>query len=94
MRLRPLFLYRDHDDGPPAAAPTACPVDYRQYSDEQLTEERDRQQRQLEELTRHLDHPSATGRQLVDADDAVERIDDELIRRARQRHPSSRGLAG
>ncbi len=55
---------------------------------------RDRRRRQLEELTHHADGSSLTGTRLVALDAEVEQITDELIRRARQRHPSFRGLAG
>ncbi len=90
MQLRPLFLIRGHhhDD---SEAPGA---DYRSYSDDQLLAERDRRQRRLDELSGAGDQTSVTCSQLVSLDGEVEQMTDELIRRARSRHPSSRGLVG
>ena len=68
-------------------------TDYSYLSDEQLAEERDRQQAQLDELKTHAGE-SAPVRQLrssIDRD--VKRMTDELRRRARSRHPSSRSLS-
>ncbi len=101
-RQRPLFLVRDPetDDGrrspapgsadgtrvagasPETGVPPSAP-DYRHYSDEQLLEERERRLRSVAE--RH-------GAPIVD--EQVDQITDELIRRARLRHPSARGRAG
>lgn len=93
MQLRPLFLVRNHHhDDSPALATTD--VDYRVYTDDQLIAERDHRQRRLEELTRRRDHTTAICSQLVTLDGEVERMTDELIRRARSRHPSSHGLTG
>jgi len=96
MQLRPLFLIRGHrhDRHDGSGDPGVAVADYRAYSDDQLVAERDRQQRRLDELTRQQGHPSATCSQLVSLDADVEQMTDELIRRARSRHPSSRGLAG
>lgn len=93
MPLRARFLDRDQDDTPSGSS-GPDPSDYRAYSDDQLIEERERQQRTLEQLTLHPDRSSATCARLVATDGAIEQLTDELIRRARQRHPSSRGLAG
>ena len=92
MNIRPLFLTRTNELDP---APTLeATADYSAYSDEQLIRERDQQQRQLEELTLHSDRSRATRSLLISIDGEVERITDELIRRARSRHPSSRGPVG
>ncbi len=101
-RQRPLFLVRDPetDDGrrspaprsadgtrvagasPATGVPPSAP-DYRHYSDEQLLEERERR------LRTQAEHQGAP---IVD--EQVDQITDELIRRARLRHPSARGRAG
>jgi hypothetical protein len=93
MHLRPLFLIRGNDHRETSTL-EAAPVDFGGYSDDQLIVERDRRQRDLEELTLRRDHTSTSCARLVSLDREVDRLTDELIRRARSRHPSSRGLAG
>jgi hypothetical protein len=62
------------------------PTDYSRYSDDQLIAARER-------LGRHLQpalQPGASGHESSAAmEDDLERITEELIRRARSRHPSS-----
>ncbi len=91
MHIRPDFLSRTRGLDP-SGAPEAT-ADYSAYSDDRLLSERDRRQRQLDELTLHPDR-SAVSSLLVSVDGEVERITDELIRRARSRHPSSGGPVG
>ena len=91
MHIRPDFLSRTR--GPDPAGTLEANADYSAYSDDWLLSERDRKQRQLDELTRHPDR-SAVCSLLVSLDGEIERITDELIRRARSRHPSSRGPIG
>ena len=90
MPIRPSFLTRVKDSDPSPTTVDAT-LDYGGYDDDELLAERDRQQRQLEELTLHPDHAATL---LVSIDGAIERMTDELIRRARSRHPSSGGRAG
>jgi hypothetical protein len=92
MPIRPSFLTRAKDGDPSPTTADATP-DYRAYDDDELLVERDRQQRRLEELTLHPDPGQANCSRLVGIDGEVERITDEMIRRARSRHPSSGGLA-
>ncbi len=72
--------------------PPSAP-DYRHYSDEQLLEERERRLRSVAEPTVRIELTSESHRAPV-VDEQVDRITDELIRRARLRHPSARGRAG
>ena len=67
-------------------------TDYSYLSDEQLAEERDRQQTQLDELKAHTDESTAVRQLRSSIDREVKRMTDELRRRARSRHPSSRSL--
>jgi hypothetical protein len=69
-------------------------ADYSYLSDEQLAEERDRQQAQLDELKSHAGQSAAVRQLRSSIDRDVKRMTDELRRRARSRHPSSRSLSG
>jgi hypothetical protein len=69
-------------------------TDYTFFSDEQLASERDRQQDQLDELTRHSGHSPAVSQLHDSIEREVGRMTAELKRRARLRHPSSRGNVG
>ncbi len=81
------------DAGSGATVPPSVP-NYRHYSDEQLLEERERRLRSLAEPTLRIETaPTGSHREPV-IDDRVDQITDELIRRARLRHPSARGRAG
>jgi hypothetical protein len=65
-------------------------VDYSGYSDDQLIAERERR------VHRHLQPvlhtaPSSADESSLTVEDDVDRITEELIRRARSRHPSSLG---
>ena len=91
MKIRPYLLGQDSPSG---AHPVTGPSDYRSMNEQQLVTTRDRRRRQLDELTRGADGSSLTGARRAALDAEVEQITDELIRRARQRHPSFRGLAG
>jgi hypothetical protein len=68
--------------------------DYSTYGDDQLTAERDRQQNQLDELTLHPGSSPAVGQLRSSIENEVGRINDELLRRARSRHPSSHRRGG
>ncbi len=94
MRIRPLFPSRTAPDGPDGPEPEGAGElpDYSRYGEEQLLQERERRQKQLDELTLHPERSPATWSLLASIDAEIERITDELIRRARSRHPSSRGL--
>lgn len=72
---------------------TDASVDYSDVSDEYLLDERDRQQRQLDELTLHSYHSDAVDHLRQSIEREVQRMTGELRRRARSRHPSSRGMA-
>ncbi len=69
-------------------------TDYTFFSDEQLSAERDRQQAQLDELKLHSGDSLAVRQLRAGIDREVTRMTDELRRRARSRHPSSRSLGG
>jgi hypothetical protein len=76
---------------PSDAMPTSCP-DYTFFTDDQLTDERDRQEAQLDQLAaRPAASLIATGRR-ARIEVEVESMTAELRRRARSRHPSSRAL--
>jgi len=68
-------------------------ISYSLYSDEQLISERDRLRDQLNELTVHPSSSAAVSQLLVSIDREIEGIANELMRRARSRHPSSRSLS-
>ncbi len=65
---------------------------YALYSDEQLLADRGRLRDQLDELTAHPGQTPGVAQLLVSIEQEIERITDELLQRARSRHPSSRGL--
>jgi hypothetical protein len=107
MRLQPLFLVPDYGPGD-GARPTADgpatdraadgaepgPVsEYRHYTDEQLLEERERRLRSAQDTDRPVELLRADHRRGAGTDDRIDQITDELMRRARQRHPSARGRA-
>jgi hypothetical protein len=66
---------------------------YSLLADEQLIIERDRKRKELDEVTMHPGSSPAVGHLLVSIEREVERISDELLRRARSRHPSIRSLS-
>jgi len=68
--------------------------DYTTFGDDQLIAERDRQKKQLDELTMHPSSSPAVGQLRSSIEGEVRRMSDELLRRARSRHPSSRRLGG
>ncbi len=74
---------------------TVVPDDrrYLLLTDEQLRIERDRLREQLDELTNTRKSSRADCQLLVDIEREVEQIMDELLQRARSRHPSSAGLS-
>jgi hypothetical protein len=67
-------------------------TDYTMFGDEQLMAERDRQRDQLDELTMHPGGSPAVDQLRSSIEREVGRMTDELRRRARSRHPSSRTL--
>lgn len=67
-------------------------TDYTRFDDEQLMIERDKQGHQLEELTLQRSSSPAVAQLRETLQREVERMTEELHRRARSRHPSSRGL--
>jgi len=68
--------------------------DYTVFDNEQLITERDRQQNQLDELTLHPGSSPAVGQLRSSIESEVGRMNDELLRRARSRHPSSNRPGG
>ncbi len=88
MTFRPLSLILNKPTDPSATTDGAT-LDYGRYSDDELIAERERRQRQRGDLLLHADGDSATYALMVSIDGEVGRITDELIRRARSRHPSS-----
>jgi hypothetical protein len=68
--------------------------DYSMFDDDQLIAERDRQQNQLDELTMHPGSSPAVGQLRSSIESEVGRMTDELLRRARSRHPSSHRMGG
>jgi hypothetical protein len=70
----------------------SCDTDYTFTQDEQLMAERDRQRRQLDELTLHPGSSPAVDQLRASIEREVDRMTDELRRRARARHPSSRNM--
>lgn len=69
-------------------------IDYTMIDDEQLIIDRDRQRRQLDELTVNPGSSPAIGQLLSNIEREVERMTDELIQRALSRHPASRTVLG
>ena len=69
-------------------------TDYTTFGDEHLITERDRQRAQLDELTMHAGSSPVVNQLRASIEREVGRMTDELRRRARSRHPSSRGLGG
>lgn len=69
-------------------------TDYTMFGDEQLLTERDRQRKQLEELTMHPGCSPTVSKLRASIDHEVERMTDEIRRRERLRHPSSQSLSG
>lgn len=69
-------------------------TDYSMFGDEQLRIERDRQSQQLQELVLSPGGSPAVAQLRRSLEREVERMTDELRRRARSRHPSSRSLSG
>jgi hypothetical protein len=68
-------------------------TDYSLFTDQQLIIKRDRQREKLDELIMHPGSSLAVIELLVSLDRDIEQMTDELRRRARSRHPSSRGLS-
>jgi hypothetical protein len=68
-------------------------TDYTGFDDEQLILERDRQRQQLDELNLHRGSSPAVAQLRDTLEREVDRMEEELHRRARSRHPSSRGLS-
>jgi hypothetical protein len=66
-------------------------VDYTSLSDLELILERDRLREQLEELTVNPARSPAVCQLLADIDQQIDRVTDELTRRALSRHPTSPG---
>jgi hypothetical protein len=67
-------------------------TDYTRFDDEQLAIERDNQRHQLDELILHPTSSMAVLQLRDTLQREVDRMTDELTRRARSRHPSSRGI--
>ncbi len=65
---------------------------YTAYTDDELIIERDRQRKRLDELTLQPGTSPSIVQLLVGIEGEVERMTDELMRRARARHPASRSL--
>jgi hypothetical protein len=66
--------------------------DYALHADDQLIAERDRLRNQSDDLTMHPGGTPGVSQLLVTIEQEIERITDELILRARSRHPSARSL--
>ena len=81
------------DAAPETSVPPSVP-NYSHYSDEQLLEERERRLRSLAEPALRIELASAGSHGAPVIDEQVDQITEELIRRARLRHPSARGRAG
>jgi hypothetical protein len=88
MTIHPLSLIRTKA-AHPSSTTAQDMLDYSRYSDDELMTERARRHRQLDELSLFAEGESDASALLVRLDEEVERITDELIRRARSRHPSS-----
>jgi hypothetical protein len=67
-------------------------TDYTRFDDQQLATERDNQRHQLDELDHHPASSTAVVQLRATLQREVDRMTDELTRRARSRHPSSRGI--
>ena len=65
---------------------------YALYADDQLTAERDRLRIQSDELTMQSAGSPGVSQILVGIEQEIDRITDELLQRARSRHPSARSL--
>ncbi len=65
---------------------------YALHADDQLIAERDRLRTQSDELTMHSAGSPGVSQLLVGIEQEIERITDELLQRARSRHPSTRSL--
>jgi hypothetical protein len=88
MTFRPLSLILNKTTDP-SPAPAHGTPDYSRYSDDELIAERDRRQRQRDELMFHAGAEPSARDLMASLEGEVGRITDELIRRARSRHPSS-----
>jgi hypothetical protein len=65
--------------------------DYASLSDLDLILERDRLREQLDDLTINPGSSPVVSQTLIDIDQQIDRMTDELTRRALSRHPSSSG---
>jgi hypothetical protein len=93
MIISPKYVVRELDRNEPSGNQTSGGLRYERYSDERLNRDLHRQLRRLDEM--HLHPASGPGKTalIVRISYEVERIQGELIRRARKRHPSSQGSA-
>jgi len=66
--------------------------DYALLAEDQLLAERDRLRIQSDELTTHPAASPGVSQRLVSIEEQIERISDELLQRARSRHPSARSV--
>ncbi len=66
--------------------------DYALLAEDQLIAERDRLRIQSDELTMHRAASPGVSQRLVTIEEEIERISDELLQRARSRHPSGRSV--
>ncbi len=69
-------------------------TDYSMFDDDHLRAERDRQRQQLDELVLHPGGSPAVALLRQSLEGEIDRMTDELRRRARSRHPSSRSVGG
>ncbi len=65
---------------------------YSTYTDEELIIERDRQREHLDELTLHPDPLPSVGQLLTGIEREIQRLTEELLRRARSTHSTPRSL--
>lgn len=79
--------------GEPPRTRASVITDFSLFTDQQLIIKRDRQREKLDELIMHPGSSLAVIELLVSLDRDVEQMTDELRRRARSQHPSSRGLS-
>jgi hypothetical protein len=80
------------NDEPPSDEGTRGPR-YDRYSDDQINRNLQQRLRRLDELNLHAAGGPAKRAVVSVIEQEVERIQSELIRRARSRHPSSQGSA-
>jgi hypothetical protein len=86
--IGPKYVAWAQDADPSERTPDAV-TELHRWTDDQLNAERDCRMEELSELTRRTGDTSANQQLIADIAGDVELLTNELVRRARARHPSS-----